>query len=55
MKYRDAKKLKQGDLILGLFVVSIDVFAQYKTVVIHCKTEDGKLVSFYNAEVNFKF
>lgn len=57
MKYRDAKDLHNGDQVIRkddqvpLIVQEVQVFGQYKKVLMHCTTESNERVSIYNDEV----
>lgn len=57
MKYRDAKDLHNGDQVIrkddkvSLIVQEVQVFGQYKKVILHCVTEHNARISIYNEEV----
>lgn len=57
MKYRDAKNLHNGDQVIRkedgvpLIVIDIQVYGQYKKVIINCTDEHGARSSHYNDEV----
>jgi hypothetical protein len=57
MRYRDAKNLHNGDQVVRkndqvpFIVQTIEVFGQYKRVVIHCVNEHNVRASLYNDEV----
>jgi len=57
MKYREAKDLQNGDQVIrkddkvSLVVQEVQIFGQYKKVLLHCVTEHNARVSLYNEEV----
>lgn len=57
MKYRDAKKLQNGDEVIrkedkvSLTVKEVNVFGQYKKVQLHCVTTSNAPVTVYHDEV----
>ena len=57
MKYRDAKELRSGHIVIRkgdavVFTISsIEVFGQYKKVKLNCLAEDGSVETLYNDDI----
>ena len=57
MRYRDAKKLRNGDEVIrkedkvSLLVKEVEIFVQSKVVRLNCVTKNNYWVSLYHDEV----
>lgn len=57
MRYRDAKKLRNGDEVIrkedkvSLLVKEVEIFVQSKVVRLNCVTKNNSWVSLYHDEV----